>query len=787
MRGKIMHEHFLPGCKPRPLASYLKALGILRLVAGQKDTQVKGWWERESFSIITNLTKDEIETFFCDEYAPTPIVAPWNGGSGFYPTDDTEGLEAIVNSDSERFAIYRNVISHIQSWPEMPRTPNTPGDIAKVLKSASNDMRPGKKRDAIEELLQSIANQAPTSAAFGGHDPYEVTLAEVESLSRQMDNPNRQTIKNWSKVLKKARTKCSEFERIGNKETILAICRSRLPEVCLQWLDALYALHADGSASFSPVLGTYGNDGNLEFSNNFMQRLAGLFISGDPEITRNLFRSSLYDATMPGLIPAKVGQYDPGRAGGYNQGSEVETKDFKINPWDFILMMEGTLVLSSAVARRHPSDERSQLSAPFTVRFSPVGFTSSEYGERGRNETWLPLWRNPAAYSEIKYLFGEGRSAVGRKMARTGLEFSRAVGMLGVDRGIDSFERYAFLARRGKSYVALPAGRIPVRYRPELELLNEFDFIIAPVDSFLREFKNLPATFESARRQIDEAIFACSQQTDVFRFCDLARAIGRLERLIAVRDRTIVPALNRPMFGLSPRWILQCDDGSIEVRIAAALASIKATGNVGSIRSQMAGVDPSYPPRWGKQIGRQAWQGDSLPERLGGVLMRRLMEAERTSAPCVPIEAELSLSPHDVMLFLWGQYDETKIEELLWGFSIINWQKFGLKNLKKMWMRPLAESVLSRTWCLLKLLHTPEAIRGVKIKREPRIAHLLQAGRIPDACGQALYRLRVSELNPFEVDYEEEPDPARLLASLLIPIREQGQLEKLVLAEKTAN
>ena len=41
----------------------------------------------------------------------------------------------------------------------------------------------------------------------------------------------------------------------------------------MPWLDACFALGEDGP-SFFPLLGTGGNDGRLEFTNNFMQRLA---------------------------------------------------------------------------------------------------------------------------------------------------------------------------------------------------------------------------------------------------------------------------------------------------------------------------------------------------------------------------------------------------------------------------------------------------------------------------------------------------------------------------------
>ncbi len=41
-----MIVHRLGGCAPTPLANYLKALGILRVVAEQADAEARGWWDR---------------------------------------------------------------------------------------------------------------------------------------------------------------------------------------------------------------------------------------------------------------------------------------------------------------------------------------------------------------------------------------------------------------------------------------------------------------------------------------------------------------------------------------------------------------------------------------------------------------------------------------------------------------------------------------------------------------------------------------------------------------------
>jgi len=110
-----IHVHHLTGCSPTPLAHYLKGLGVLRLVAEQKDPAARGWWRDEAFHLATTLDEEALQRFFLEEYVPTPIVAPWNGGSGFYPKDNKTGIEAISRSVAERFVPFRMVIEWARS------------------------------------------------------------------------------------------------------------------------------------------------------------------------------------------------------------------------------------------------------------------------------------------------------------------------------------------------------------------------------------------------------------------------------------------------------------------------------------------------------------------------------------------------------------------------------------------------------------------------------------------------------------------------------------------------
>ena len=119
-----VHVHQLDGCRPRPLAHYLKALGILRLVAEQKDRTARGWWQDDVFYLATKMDRDDLAAFFLEEYAPTPMVAPWNGGSGFFTRDNKSGIEPIENSTAPRMgsfretiAIGKQIVSHLSEKP----------------------------------------------------------------------------------------------------------------------------------------------------------------------------------------------------------------------------------------------------------------------------------------------------------------------------------------------------------------------------------------------------------------------------------------------------------------------------------------------------------------------------------------------------------------------------------------------------------------------------------------------------------------------------------------------
>lgn len=115
----MMYIHDLDGCAPAPLAHYLKALGVLRLVAEQADAQARGWWEGERFRLATVLSADELIAFLVEKSAPVAVFNPWGGRSGYFAGSSEksarDALTLIEKSTSDRLAVFQSAIRTVRS------------------------------------------------------------------------------------------------------------------------------------------------------------------------------------------------------------------------------------------------------------------------------------------------------------------------------------------------------------------------------------------------------------------------------------------------------------------------------------------------------------------------------------------------------------------------------------------------------------------------------------------------------------------------------------------------
>lgn len=697
----------LAGCRPEPLAHYLKALGILRLVSEQVEPDVRGWWSEDVFWLSTELSLEKLEKFFLEDYRPTPIVAPWNGGSGFYyqeeklkekdpatgkrkktgvrnqPTAATRVVDAVVNSTTTRLADYRQLIQCVRSVLDARNYQEAPGD------------------------------------------------EEKESLMREL--------------------------------------RGQLSDTAVNWLDAVFVL-TEEKPKYPPLLGTGGNDGNTDFSSNFMQRLLDLLdgTAGRPSPQASAWlQGALFGATVKSLQKGSaIGQFDPAASGGTNAGSGFEA-DSLINPWDFVFMMEGALAFAAATTKRLSHSGSGELSYPFTTRSTPAGYgSSSGSGDNPRGEIWLPLWTSPARFIEVASLFSEGRAQVGRRQASTGVDFARAVASLGTDRGVQMFQRYSFLQRNGKNFYATGIGRWKVQPCPEVNLLNE-------VDQWLIRFRrkagseDAPARLGRALYAIELAIMEYCQSGGAPRIANIMIALGEADAALSQSPKFKRDNFLNPIPLLSPKWLEAVDDGSAEFRLAASLASIGIRENMEPVRVTAEWVGwleaDTHP--------RVVWGRGSLTDNLIAVLSRRCMDAPREQRKGLPVAGKYPASLNDIHEFIAGNVDELRLERLLRGLVLVNWDKAQDRP-----MTDDGEKLPPALYALLKLTHLPGPLRNIQIPYMPAILARAASGQAGEASRLAFRRLRGCGLAPMVEVISEPADVSRRVAgAVLFPIAKRDE------------
>lgn len=736
----MSHEIILTGCSPTPLASYLKALGILRLVAAQ-DEDAKGLWCGDRFVLRSRFEEDELKNFLLNDYAPTPILAPWNGGSGFY----------------------------FQEGKTKEKDPVT----GKKIKTGVRDQATKATR-AVETILAGSAKR---------FERYREILKLVKNKIRVF-----------------ALTKAPADE---HKDSFIQMLRNDLPDEVLEWMDAAVRL-TDGDAKFPPLLGTGGNDGNLDFTNNYMQRLVELF---DPATGKAAAEAdawlgnALYSNTTPGLVSdAAIGQFGPGWAGGANASSGFDAKSL-VNPWDYVFLLEGALLFSAAATRRLESSVSVSLSYPFMVAPALGGNGAvtprDETKKPGKKkptsmgELWIPQWDRPCGIEELRQLFSEGRATLGGRFggraARNGLDFSRAVASLGVDRGITGFQRYAFLMRNGDSFLAVPLQKLRVERNPAADLIADLD-----KGGWLEELRRFVRSDETSNalkaqvRRLQDALFDLTQRREHPSTVQaVVIAIGEIQQSLAASTKARENVAPVPV--LSERYVLAADDQSGEFRIACALAGLHGFEELPlPLRAHMAPVHPmnnGWMDAACKELQNDVlcrhrlhiWHHGRLVENLSNVMNRRLLLAQQLDFQDKPLAGYCGCELENVGAFLAGSVNDERIAALAAGLALCRMPETLPPREQNSTLLPAAYALLKALFTQDSVLRTLKVLSADKsLPIPPGLLRLLQADRVDAAIELAMRRLRASGVpaifNARNMPSGRHLDGLRLAACLLIPL-----------------
>ena len=795
----------LDGCTPTPLASYLKALGVLRLlssptnnVSGEAaDARARGWWENERFHLRTALTRDDVLRFFLEDYAPSPIIAPWNGRAGFLEGEEQENstrtganlMRRFEASPARRFANMRRTIERSRANDELARL-NRLRTRAKALKDELKTLQGEERRSRDEERRKA------------------------------------------------------EKEEKQSKRVLLPALRSATEPEHVSYLDACYVLSTDEVPM--PLLGSGGNDGSRDFGVNFADELARLFELDDGSAAK-VGKSSLDGALFSGGrlgSRGTMGQFSPGQ-GGSNATTGYEGWN-PLNSWDVVLAMEGTIVFAGALTRSWGAAGGSRAAFPFT--FEPIGAAAGNFSpedpNRPRGEIWTPLWNKPVKFLEIAAIFSEGRLTLGRRTARTGLDAARSVAQIGLAKGISGFERYSIVQPDSKMpYQATPLGRVATPDRPRRDLIVDLEAgdWLGRAQRLAGNRKASPSRARHARRRLEDSFF---QMADATRAPEGTRnalmAIGSFVEWLTTNRKAREELAPPPR--LSREWARQADDGTPEFRIAAALAGLglqplalgggpapvsadgaSETGSAPASHDgppEQASRSPAMPvlpmavhfapideKRFfnGAELRRHrewasdtpptvVWGAGSLVSNMIAVLERRMVEVTMRGLPDKPLAGAVPARAEDIAAFLYGDFDDARCAELLAGLvwaAPARLRGRPPRDGAPVREAPFAYAVLKPLFSTHAALRRTGALDGAaRLPVPPGLLARLRAGggsrdgrAIDEAVRAALFRARGSGLtSPFERVGSSDRASGRfgagvradrLAASLLIPIRER--------------
>lgn len=663
--------HACPGLRPEPLASYLAGLGLIRVLGEQADPEATAAWTPDGLVIGTAVP--DLAAWLAEQYVPTPVLSPWNSGSGFGLKDKEplRALEAVLAHPSPRLAPLRDAIP-----------------IAR------------------EVVSKARAQGWLTDGAVG-----------------------------------------------GDKSRVVLEFRNRCPDALLPWIDAAVVL-AGNDTFFPPLLGTGGNDGRLDFSTNFHQRLLDVIAVSDSGRARSLATArDLIDGTeAEPLAGAAIGQFDPAGAGGPGS-SRFGAAESLVNPWGYVLFVEGALLFAASTTRRN-QHAAGRAAMPFTVQSSPDGSASGAAGEESRGEVWTPVWTREFTLAEIRQMFAEARVSWRGRPARRAVHFYAATRTLGVARGIDGFSRYGLQRRNGLAFAAVPLTRVDVREQAEVGLA-------AAVEDWAARFSgsDTSAAVGQAARGFEAAYLAYARDGGALPLARMLAALTTLEQTAgrSGRARDVAPVRYAPPARTFLDVLRRAE--CAELRVAAGLAScatLPGPDQAGTpsraLRQVLLPIDPPVPGdrllpngRWRDAPLIPGFGSRDLADLLADVLIWRSRAAaaergEEKFRGVTTFRLGMPVPAADLHAFASCQLDDTMLDLFLRACLALNW-----RNVRHEWspVRPgVPVTTLGVAQPLAAGIAADDGGDEPRLALSPDWATRLAAGQVRAVHEEAAARLR---------------------------------------------
>jgi CRISPR-associated protein Csx17 len=626
----------LPGCRHDILGHYLKAIGLLRVLAKcaapeHRDPDAEGWWDTGRACFCLNSpkypTQEKLVELFALYYRPTPIFAAWNnepGGSAELST-----AFGINNEWQSASNISQKVVSADKR--------KKPENKDKLIASEALTTYRASANDAVTEALDAI------SASFLSSNTDHPLF-----LSKGIAGRAHLWKTHWEylSVIERLRRAYQTARNKINAQTGTAKKREKLEAEAAEKLQSIACLLPFELGCASPAKG-----------------------KGTP--------------FFPDAIKA------------YNIGSGWVTDDYPFNALDYVLAVEGAFAMRGSVGRTLAANSRRFAAFPFVFDTGEDMVDDGNNVKDTASSLWFPLWDRPVTFAELSSFITDAQARLPGKEARFSAEFMRALHSQGVDAGFTGWQEFRFKMKASRvpwvstgTYVDFSFREDATRLNLALHPLDESRFL----DQFEVRWKGGAADTKSphpVRETINAAMETAMREPTPHACLDLLGTIYRACDKMAVSRsfRDTLPGKTARFFRPLPmddwRHLLSGLDTQPEFRIARAVASIvgrlkqpdgtpsKALPMLGSLLPLTFGTDSVWylpdPP------SRQAvWSGTDLCHDLAAVLARRYLDSLTDERPALVSAFGAPLT--DVLAFLRRDLDDHQIARWIEALSLIDWR-----------------------------------------------------------------------------------------------------------------
>lgn len=632
----------LRGCRHDILGHYLKAIGLLRVLAKcaapeHRDPDAEGWWDTSKACFCLRSpkypTREALVEFFALHYRPTPVFAAWNKKSG---SDADASGKLGVRADWEvanRFSV------QVVSAEDRKKPANRARLVAVEALAAYRDAATSSVTEAVDSIVAPFLKSNTEHPLF---------------LSKGIAGRAHLWRTHWEYLATFQKLRSAYEEAV---ETVTAHKGTA---------KQLAKLKEKADAALLPIAQL------LPFEGHGASSAKG---KGTP--------------FFPDAIKA------------YNIGSGWVTENYPFNALDYVLAVEGGFAMRGSVGRTLAANSRRFAAFPFVFDAGEDLVDDANEVKGTSSALWFPLWDRPVTFAELSSFITDAQARLPGKEARFSAEFMRALHSQGVDAGFTGWQEFRFKMKVSRVPWITTGAYVEAAFREDATRLNR---ALHPLDEagFVEQFAWDPLRRSSrsphrVAQELNAAMETASRETTPHHCLDLLGAVFCACRQMAISKSfpKTLPDKRARFFQPLPmeHWNhLLREMDQPEFRIARAVASMRGRmkqtdGTLSEVLPMLGSLLPLKLERWGwhlpvppkeKPSKQAVWTGTDVCHDLAAVLGRRYMHSLTDERPA--LVSSFGAPLEDVLAFLRRELDDQLIARWIEALSLIGWKLVEVEN-----------------------------------------------------------------------------------------------------------